>query len=101
MPAIKGITNKTNKTNVKKFSHNIQGRTFQFSSTGRESHAFMIYWQDLNCLVKSPASRMLVRKFPTYTSVLIISRYDIFFICTRSMYSLKIFKEGKFWEVHL
>ena len=86
-----------NKTNVKKFSHNIQGRTFQFSSTGRESHAFMIYWQDLNCLVKSPASRMLIRKFPTFTSVLIISRYDIFFIYARAVcIHSKYLKKGSF-----
>ena len=50
-------------------------------------------------LVKSPIFRMLFRNSPAFTSALISSRCNIIFTCTRSIYSPKIFKEGKFWEV--
>ena len=76
----------------------MQGHPFQFSSTGRESPAFMIYQPHLNCLVKFPTCRILFRKSLAFTSILIISCYDILSICTRSIYSLKIFKEGEFWN---
>ena len=77
------------KINVKKCLHYIPGHKFQFPSIGCES-------PHLNCLVKSPTCKILCRKSPGLTSVLINSRYHIFLICTRSIYSLKIFKEGKF-----
>ena len=65
--------------------HYIPGHKFQFSSIGRESSRW-------NCLVTSPTCKTLLRKSPGFTSVLIISRYEIFLICTCSIYSLKTFE---------
>ena len=78
----------------KKKLYYIAGHKFLFPSIDRES-------SHLNCLVKSPTYKIHFIKSPRFTSVLIISRYDTFSICTRSICSLKIFKEGNFLEVNL
>ena len=56
------------------FALHLRPYTFQFSSIGRESPAFMIKWRHLNCLAKSPTFRIPFRKSPAFTST-IASRY--------------------------
>ena len=67
------------KINVKYLLHYIPDHTFQFLSIGRKSPAIMICHSHLNCLVKSPTFRILLRKFPTFAFALIISPYNISF----------------------
>ena len=79
------------KINVKNVLHYILDHTFQFPGIGRKSPAIMIFQSHLNCLVKSPTFRIHSRKSPAFTSVLIISRYDIsFYIHTQHIFTHNI-----------
>ena len=84
------------KDQCRKMLHYISGHTFQLPSIVRESFAFMIYYPHLNCLVITLTQNLLY--LPPLLSFYVMTS---FFICAHSIYSLKIFKEGKLWGVDL
>ena len=64
------------------------------------------YWPGVSCIYDTLAAFKLSYdispiKSPAFTSTFTILCSDIIFICTCNIYSLKIFKEGKIYEVDI
>ena len=70
--------------------HYISGHTFHLLSIGGESSVFMTYYPHLNCLAMPSTENP-----PDLPPLLLFYVLTLFFIYTYSIYSLKIFEDGK------